>query len=148
MKRIAEVSCVDVQFRTESGSQRVLDSIRKGITTDQVREAVGAAIKADRVLCSFMIPHPEDTEETIRETEQLITELRQMGASVSMSITASFPGTYLYDHVRELGIKILTDDWGDYDAKRNIISTRNLTSEQIEKLIDEIARRCGFIRSS
>ena len=58
--------------------------------------------------------------------------------------TTPYPGTYYYDHANELGIKILTDSWGEYDAKHLIIATRHLSEDKLKNLLEELVKNLGM----
>lgn len=138
--KMAKSGCVEVQYGVESGSQRVLDEIGKGIT---LRQAEGAVRWTKEVgmsaLCYFMVPHPSDDVETINETRRFIERLTKLGAEVSLSFTVPYPGTYLYEERTSLGLKIETDDWSDFDATKPVFSTRNLPIEEIRALYSGLA---------
>jgi len=137
--------CYRITFGVETGSQEILDSIGKRITLDQIRSAVGAALDLRMgVLCSFMFPHPWDTEETVREQKAFMKELVDMGATVTMALTTPFPGTDYYDRREELGIRILSDRWDEFDAKHLIIATRNLPEERLQALLEELIEDVGL----
>lgn len=145
LREMYEAGCGNIQYGVEAGAQKILNSIGKRITIEQVRSAVGATIDSGiEVTCSFMFPHPEDTEETIKEQIQLMKELLEMGAEETLALTTPFPGTYYYEHAEELGIKILANSWDEYDAKHLIIETRNLNKERLEKLLEELVLAIGF----
>ena len=91
-----------------------------------------------------MFPHPEDTEETIEEQKRLMKELGEMGVEFLLSLTTPFPGTYYYEHADELGIKVLTDSWDEYDAKHLIITTRNLSEDKLKQLLEELVKDLGM----
>jgi anaerobic magnesium-protoporphyrin IX monomethyl ester cyclase len=137
--------CRNIQYGVEAGSQIILNSIGKKITIEQIKSAVKMTLdNGIRVTCSFMFPHPEDTEATIREQIILMKELIVMGAEETLALTAPFPGTYDYDHADELGIKILAKSWDEYDAKHLIIETRNLTKARLESLLEELVLATGL----
>ena len=143
---MARHGCVGVQFGVESGAQEVLDSV-KGIEREAalsaVKWAVGAGIETT---ASFMVPFPQDTETTIRETFDFMDQLNGQGAQISMSYTTPYPGTQFYDRADELGIQILTDDWGEYDAKHLIIDTAHFTADEMTALVEQEALRRGLAR--
>lgn len=141
---MAEAGCRAIQFGIESGSQRILDSV-KGITKEQVVKVITACQRAGiQAASSFMVPFPQDTKETIRETKEFIKELYDHGSQIYLSYTSPYPGTYFYQNREELGIRLLTDQWDQFDAKHNIIETRNLSAKDIKELVDEIVRYTGL----
>lgn len=139
LSAMAAAGCASIQFGVESGSQEMLDSVKQRVRKEEVAAAVRAARAAGiEVLCSFMVPFPEDTEATLAETRGFIGELRALGSEISLSYTTPYPGTYFYDHADELGIRLLTRDWGEFDAKHNVIETRHLSAADIDRIVREI----------
>lgn len=132
LREMADSGCFAIQFGVESGSQTILNSIRKGITVDQVRKAVKLARELGLLtVCSFMLPHPGDTLETIAETKRLMLELKAIGAVVVVTPTTPFPGTYLWDRASELGVSMVSDDLEDFDLLTPTMVTRHLTIDQV-----------------
>ena len=143
IQEMTRAGCRTIQFGVESGSQRILASIRKGITIEQVKKAVKWTVEAGILpVCSFMVPHPEDTKETIRETKKFMEQLRDMGALVVISLTTPFPGTYLYTHAKDLGVTIISDNTDEYDMATPVITTKNLSLKEIEEAFDDLIAFC------
>lgn len=137
--------CTGIQLGVEAGSQKILDSIGKQITLEQVRDAVRMCKEVGiNAFCSFMFPHPEDTVETVREQISFMKELAEMGAMTTMSFTIPYPGTLLFDSAKELGIQVLANSWEDYDSKNLTIATKHLQKEQLDQLFLEIVREVGL----
>lgn len=145
IRLMSGAGCNAITFGVETGSQRVLDSIAKKITLKQVKNSVGTALESElSVLCSFMFPHPQDTAETIREQKQFMKELVGMGAQVSLAFTTPFPGTSYHEHMEDLGIRLLTNKWDEFDAKHLIIETKNLSRDKLEGLFQEMVQDIGL----
>jgi radical SAM superfamily enzyme YgiQ (UPF0313 family) len=156
LKELHEAGCQAVHYGIEAGSQKILDTIGKRITLEQIRDAVRATLDIGmKVLCSFMFPHPLDTVETVREQKQLMKELLEMGAAEILSFTTPFPGTYLFRNAEpddadddpdadELGIRIMANNWDEYDAKHLIITTKYLSEEKLNSLFQEIVQDVGL----
>lgn len=145
---MARHGCVGVQFGIESGSQVVLDSV-KGIDKDTALRAIGWSIAAGiKTTASFMVPFPQDTEQTLRETFAFIEQLDALGAEILMSYTTPYPGTDFYDRAGELGFRILTHDWGEYDAKHLIVETASLSADRIEEIVAAAASRVGLTKQA
>ena len=138
--------CTGIQYGVESGSQAILDSV-KGIDKEAALEAVRWSVAAGvKTTASFMVPFPDDTEETLRETFAFIGQLKDEGAEIFMSYTTPYPGTAFYEQADELGITILTRDWGEYDAKHLVMETRHLSTAQVDAIVSEEAARLGLVR--
>ncbi|MGQ9543112.1 MAG: B12-binding domain-containing radical SAM protein [Candidatus Bathyarchaeia archaeon] len=141
IEELASSGCFVIQFGVESGSQKILDSIRKGITVDQVRRAAKWCVEAGITpVCSFMVPHPEDDWETVGETERLMNELKDLGAQIYVSFTTPFPGTSLYEEAEKFGLEFLSYDTDDYNLATPVIRTKNLKAEDVEEIFDRYMR--------
>jgi anaerobic magnesium-protoporphyrin IX monomethyl ester cyclase len=91
-----------IMFGFESGNQKKLDSIDKNFTLEQSRQAVSAAKKAGLLIIGFfMLGIPQDTKESMNET---IRFSRSLGIDfVKFTIFTPFPGTRIYDELRNTG---------------------------------------------
>lgn len=148
IRAMADAGCTGIQFGVESGSQQILDSV-KGIDKQQVLDAVIASVGAGiDPVCSFMVPFPEDTPETLAESLEFMRQVHQAGARIYLSYTVPYPGTMFFDRAEELGLTILTDNWGEYDAKHVVIETANLTAEEITAATEHMATELGMRKSS
>ena len=92
---MAEAGCVLLCYGIESGSQRMLDVMKKGVRVEEAKAAIRMTQKhmgwAD---CSFMIGLPGENHETIRETIDFCKDL-QLAPEVIFFVTP-YPGTELY----------------------------------------------------
>ena len=148
LRSMAAHGCTGIQFGVESGSQEILDSV-KGIAKEAAVQAVQWSVTAGiRTTCSFMVPFPEDTESTLRETFAFMGTLKDLGAEILMSYTTPYPGTAFYEQAEELGLTILTRDWGEYDAKHLVMETRHLSAARIVEIVSNEAARLGLTRSA
>jgi radical SAM superfamily enzyme YgiQ (UPF0313 family) len=148
LQRMAAVGFTGIQFGIESGSQRILDSVKgidKRAALDAVRWAVGAGIASS---CSFMVPFPDDTEQTLAETFEFMRVLKEAGGRLLVSYTTPYPGTMFAEQADELGLRILSRDWSRYDAKHLLLETRKLSAERIEELVTSAAHSLGLQRSA
>ncbi len=100
-----------VHVGIESASQRILDEVyQKGITIQQVRQAVGDAHDLGlNVRGYFMLGAPTETEAEVRATVRLANELPL--DDVTFSITTPLPHTHLYDKTRHL----ISKDFSEFD---------------------------------
>ncbi|MGM0372669.1 MAG: B12-binding domain-containing radical SAM protein [Halobacteriota archaeon] len=145
LEDLSEAGATGVQFGVEAGSQAMLETIGKGISTEDIRESVEQAVDADLdVLASFMFPHPSDTERTIRAQIEFMKELHELGADLSLAYTTPYPGTGYRELAKNGEITVEADGWGDYDAKHLMISTRTLSIEELRPLRDELLRETGL----
>jgi len=86
----------------ESGNQRILDNIKKGVRLEEAREftrhckQLGITIHG-----TFILGLPGETRETIRETIEFAKEVDPF--SLQVSLAAPYPGTELYRQAKENG---------------------------------------------
>ncbi|NPB01409.1 MAG: TIGR04014 family B12-binding domain/radical SAM domain-containing protein [Methanopyri archaeon] len=84
----------------ESGSDRVLKAMRKGINVDTIRDAVWTAkTMGVKVAGSFIVGYPGETEEDFEMTEELVMELQL--DDIFVNIAEPIPGTELCREILE-----------------------------------------------
>lgn len=93
MKR---AGCECIQLGVESGSPRVLKTLGKGITPEQVTRAARTARRVGIRLSVYLITGvPGETEEDLRETLALLDAIKAHDGQVSP--LAYYPGTSLFE---------------------------------------------------
>lgn len=93
-----KAGCIQLEFGVESGSDRMLKLIRKGITTEQVKEAFKISKEAGmKRFANFMINLPGETKEDLQQTIALAHEIK---AEVTIfNVTTPYPGSDLFSEV-------------------------------------------------
>jgi anaerobic magnesium-protoporphyrin IX monomethyl ester cyclase len=143
MKR---AGCHAVLFGIESADEKILKTIGKGITPEDMRRGVKIATEAGlSVYTSFILGLPGESPETARNSLEFADELNNnYGATYSFHILAPLPGTRLYDRAADYGIRILSRNWAHYDANRVITETATMSREmsrqamaRFDEIIDE-----------
>ncbi len=131
LRAFKEAGCWAILYGVESGVQRNLNTIRKGTTLPQVRDAVRWAKEAGiEVQTSFVFGIPGETYEDALQTIDFACELDPDRAS--FHAIAPFPGTYLHDHAREWGT--LSEDLTDFTYQGAAFVPHTMTREQILEL--------------
>lgn len=151
LRAMAESGCWQVDYGIESGSQQLLDGIRKGLTLDMTRTVTKMTHKAGiRMRGFFMLGLPGETGETMRRTIEFAKKL-DLSAAV-FHITTPFPGTELYNTVLqsgELDMKASWDDYSIFSSEASPYVPKGLTHEIIERYQTEAYRafylRLGFV---
>ena len=93
-----------IYYGIESGSPRILKRMRKGISVDDVFEAVEMARKHGvKVAGSFIVGYPGEEEDDFQATLELAEEL--MLDDYFVSIAEPIPGTPLAEEVKRLPIE-------------------------------------------
>lgn len=136
---LKDAGCIALHIGIESGSQEVLNELKKYINLEKAEKMVKyASEKGILPMCSFIIGHHCDTFETIQMTVDLAMKFKKKyGAAVAFSTNTPYPGTYLYEHAKELGITIHTKCWDYYDIVQPIISTKNISQDELRRIIFE-----------
>ncbi len=93
---MADAGCVSIGYGIESGSQKMLDFMKKQVTVEEAKRAVRLTQKhlgwAD---CSFMIGYPGESRDTLQATVDFCREL-DLTPEVIFFMTP-YPGTELYE---------------------------------------------------
>ncbi len=136
LERMKSAGCTAVSFGIESGNSDILKTIQKGITKNQVRQAVRWCTQAGILPHgSFILGLPGETPETIQETLEFGKELGELGLSYGFHLLAPFPGTRLREKSEAYGITILSSDWSDYHANRAIVQTPWVSREMMDRIV-------------
>jgi len=99
---MARAGCKRIAYGIESGNQRILDFEQKGITIEQIRKAIELTHKAKiNATGYFIIGHPLETKETMRQTIDFAKSLPL--DDVLFSYMVPYPGTKLYDIADKYG---------------------------------------------
>jgi radical SAM superfamily enzyme YgiQ (UPF0313 family) len=138
LKRMKAAGCTAVSFGIESANADILKTIKKGITLQQVVEAVKACNRAGVIPhASFILGLPGETPDTIKETMEFGERLKSVGLSYGFHLLAPFPGTAVREQSHDYGIRILTDDWSEYHANRAIVETRTVNRYMLDDIVTE-----------
>jgi anaerobic magnesium-protoporphyrin IX monomethyl ester cyclase len=112
LKKLKEAGCVRIHYGVESGTQKILDVLRKGITLRQVEDAFRLTRKVGiEILAYFMIGNPGETNSDIEETIRFAKSLKP--DYVHITATVPFPATDLYKMALEQRI-IASDVWLEF----------------------------------
>jgi len=126
LKKMVKAHCSQLRFGIESGSQRILNYLRKGQTVEQIKFAVKQCVKYHiNASCSLMIGIPTETAADREETYRLISELHSFGPEVEIlgpQIYRPYPGGILYEEIKKFGMKFPNnfEDWASFYDKNPI----------------------------
>lgn len=102
LKKMKAAGCDLLSFGFESGSQKILDIMKKRVKVEEAENAIKLTRKAGiRVIGSFMIGMVGETRQTLEETVNFIkrTDL----PNCRFFFATPYPGTALYDMARDMG---------------------------------------------
>ncbi len=142
LKAFKEAGCWAILMGAESGVQKNLNTLRKGITLSQIRKAVRNAQEVGiKVFTPFLFGIPGETFDEGLETIKFACELNPDVANFH-SLTP-FPGTVLYDNLKEYGT--VAGDLADYTYQGAAFTPHTMTREEIMEL-RQIAFRTFYSR--
>ena len=122
--------CWLISLGIESGSQRILDLMKKGITKEEARKAIELCRKFGiKTYAFYLFGLPWENEEDVRETIDFAIELDSDFAEFHLAVP--FPGTELYDIVHREGL--VEGDFQGYDHTFPIARTFFLSREELVK---------------
>lgn len=114
LKAMTKVGIRSLSVGAESGSQKVLDAMNKGLKVEQTGVALQNAKDAGvSVNAFFIIGHPGDDNTESETTLNFIGELfeRDIVTWTDLSIFTPYPGTPFYSMPKTYGVEILSKDW-------------------------------------
>jgi anaerobic magnesium-protoporphyrin IX monomethyl ester cyclase len=102
--------CAEVWMGVESGSQKILSAMEKGIRVEQVARARANLLKEGIRACYFLqFGYPGETWEDIKSTVNLVRDTRP--DDIGVSVAYPLPGTTFFKQVQaQLGTKT---NWSD-----------------------------------
>lgn len=99
LEQLAKSGCYRIHYGVETGSQRMLDYLEKGITVDQVVRVFEMTRKAGiEVFAYMMLGIPTETAADMDQTFALVKRIKP--DHVNYSICTPFPRTRLYEQLR------------------------------------------------
>ena len=130
---MAKAHCRTLMFGIESGSQKILDRLKKEQTLEQTAIAVHAAKKAgiEIVHGFFVVGNPDETEEDMLETFRFAERLPL--DTFAFNRLCVYRGTPLWKEYIERGLVNDTDDWYKY-FKCSSIDPTVLSGEKIHEI--------------
>jgi radical SAM superfamily enzyme YgiQ (UPF0313 family) len=131
LQAFKDAGCWAILFGAESGVQKNLNTIKKGITLEQTRRAVKAAKEVGlKVSTPFIFGIPGETFEEGLKTIEFALELDPDIANFH-AITP-FPGTYLYNNLEKYGT--ISEDLSDFTYQGAAFIPYTMTRDEILKL--------------
>jgi anaerobic magnesium-protoporphyrin IX monomethyl ester cyclase len=97
MQTMADCGCIELRFGIESGSDRVLQCIKKGFTAAETLDVVPKAVKYfPRVDAFFVWGFPFETIEDFHQSLFQMVSFRMLGARILPSLLSLLPQTEIY----------------------------------------------------
>jgi len=112
LKEMKSSGCETLCFGVESGSDRILNILRKGITVREIKKSSSMINKEDMfTVCFFMIGCPTETMEEIEKTFKLALEIDS--DLIQVAFFTPYPGSPIFEKFRK---KFLFSRFSHYDT--------------------------------
>jgi hypothetical protein len=132
-----EAGCCQIAFGIDSGSPKILEKISKNVAIENI---IDVAKKCNNIGINskvfFMCSHPDETEEDVKETLNLMTKLEEIGSKPTFGITMIFPGTEIEKIAYSKNI--LPKDFSWYDHYESDLNNKLGTLSNIPLFIDKL----------
>jgi radical SAM superfamily enzyme YgiQ (UPF0313 family) len=149
MMLLKKAGCRLLCVGIESGDQRVLDSMKKHLKVEQIKQFFKDAKKANIMIHGcFLLGNPGETKESLGKTLELAKELQPDTAQFFPLMV--YPGTEAYSWAKKNGY-LLTEDyrqWLTDDGLHNcVVSRPGLSNQELVEFCDR-ARQEFYLRPS
>lgn len=99
IRDLARAGCDEIWMGAESGSQKILDAMDKGTTTEQIAASTKLIKKYGMKPCFFIqFGYPGESKEDIASTIKMINTL--LPHDIGISVSYPLPGTKFYENVK------------------------------------------------
>ncbi|MBF0487602.1 MAG: radical SAM protein [Nitrospirae bacterium] len=133
-----KAGCRQITFGFESGSQRVLDILKKKTTVLQNKQAIELCNEVGIIpQGTFIVGSPMETLEDVRLTMKFIEESNIESAGIC--IATPYPGTQLWDWAKENNLMPETYAWRDFDYLNTPINlSPAIPKKELMALIEKV----------
>jgi len=139
LQKMKNAGCFAVWYGLESGSQKLLNAMGKGIVLSQVMRAFKWTKEIELMaVVGVILGLPNETKETAWETIKFVELLNP--DDVGYYIATPYPGTPMYDFAKEKGLLRVTD-FDRYDTATPIFELPSMTMQELREIREEAFHR-------
>ena len=131
LAKLRNTNCQLIHFGIESGSQQMLNAMKKGTTVEQNETAIRMTKEAGiSVAISLVVGYPGETPAMLKQTLDFI--YRTEPDYVYICEAVPYPGTELHELVEKLGWD-MSPDWDLYHEQTQVFKNPLLSLQEIEE---------------
>lgn len=137
LEMMKDSGCIQILYGLESGDNNILKSMRKGITTDEIKRVVHLTADAGfQVRGNFIFGDPMETLETVHNTISFIERNLDVFTSVALSPIILFPGSVLYKQALADGT--ITNELEFIERECPIKNVSKMSDEEYFEMVNSI----------
>lgn len=137
MRLMKRAGCWQIAYGIESGSQRVLDVVKREVRIPRMRETLAMTRAAGiRAKGYIMIGHPTEGIDSLAETAAFLKSAELDLCQVTKF--TPYPGTPAYPTIREFGA--FDEDWERMNAMNFVFIPKGLSEDVLERYFDHFYR--------
>jgi len=147
LRIMKKAGCNNITYGIESGSQKMLNSMRKGTTVEQGKRAIELTKKVGmRPHAGFMVGTVGETKETIQETVKFWKDINIASQRMEIFFTTPFPATQLYNYAKERGLIKNEDKYIEKlgDVADFTINLTDMSDEELMNLRNQAVKECDI----
>lgn len=137
LEKLKQSGCIEIKYGVESGSQYLLDSMDKGITIEEIKNAFyltsSVGIKSKALI---MHGYPGENLKTTNETINLLNDLREYIYRVGLTYFTYLPGSPIYpENGLDYNYGVYCENqvpWGTYKEKQEVLESRKILKKYIK----------------
>lgn len=137
LKKMKEAGCRLLIVGYESGSQEILNNVRKGITIERMKKFTRDCHKLGIMLHGcFIFGLPGETKETIKKTIDFAMELDC--DTIQGAVATPFPGTEFYDYCQKHGYLRSKRYIDEHGYQESILDLPSLSAKELVDAVDDL----------
>jgi anaerobic magnesium-protoporphyrin IX monomethyl ester cyclase len=137
LKLMKRAGCWQIAYGIESGSQRVLDVVKREVRIPRMRETLRMTKAAGiRTKGFLMVGHPTEGLDSLEETAAFL-KVVELDLCQLTKFTP-YPGVPVYATIHEYGV--FDEDWEKMNAMNFVFIPRGLSEEILERYFDNFYR--------
>lgn len=142
LKKLRESGLILIMWGVESGSQRILNLIRKGTRVEDISIVLENSFKSGISNVVYtLVGFPTETKEEFLETLKFLESNKEYIDLVSPTVFGLHRGTYIYNNPEKYGLKIFEEERTVLEPKITYEVTSGLSQKEATRLKDRHKKR-------